>query len=138
MERALLLAKEAAKEGEIPVGAVIVKDGRIIAEGKNAREAKTDVFSHAECEAIAKAQKVLGDWRLRECSMYVTLEPCLMCMGAIINSRISELTFAAYDLKEGAESTLDLSKIKNLPKIYGGIKEQAAKAILKEFFKDKR
>ena len=90
MTRAIELAKQAASQGEVPVGAVIVKDGKIIAEGYNQREQKNNALSHAEIEAINNACKVLGDWRLDGCTIYVTLEPCPMCAGAIVNARIKE------------------------------------------------
>lgn len=140
MKEALLLAKQAADEGEIPVGAVIVKDNIIIARGRNGREKKKDVFSHAECEAIKEAQEKLGDWRLSGCSMYVTLEPCMMCMGAIINSRVEELCFAAYDIGQGAaESAVDIKEIKGFkPQIFGGICEKEANDIMEDFFKNLR
>lgn len=140
MKEALLLARQAAENGEIPVGAVIVKDNEIIAQGKNGREKKKDVFSHAECEAIKEAREKLGDWRLSGCSMYVTLEPCMMCMGAIINSRIDELCFAAYDLSQGAaESAVDIKKLKGFkPQIFGGVCEKEAAGIMEDFFKNLR
>ena len=102
MQNALSLAKKAAAEGEVPVGAVIVKNGEIIAEGRNMREQKQNALSHAEIEAINNACKSLGSWRLDDCELYVTLEPCPMCAGAIINSRIKTLVFGAYDSKAGS------------------------------------
>ncbi len=140
MNEALLEAKAAAESGEIPVGAVIVKDGKIIARGRNRREEKKSVFSHAECEAIAEANKVLGDWRLENTSIYVTLEPCAMCLGAILNARIGEIIFGAYDLTAGAvdskQSIYDFTK--KPPKVFAGIKETACQTLLDEFFKDLR
>lgn len=138
MQRALSLAKEAAERGEIPVGAVIVKDGKIIAEGSNRREEKKDALSHAETEAIGKACKVLGDWRLDGCTMYVTLEPCPMCTGAIINARISTVVFGAYDLRAGSmESVVNLCNFPydNIPEVYSGICEDECSQILSAFFK---
>ena len=137
MERALYYAKSAFENGEIPVGAVIVKDDRIIAAGENHREGKNNALSHAEIEAINNACKTLGSWRLDGCTMYVTLEPCMMCMGAIINSRIDTLVFGAYDLKAGcADSLLNAKGLlsSEKPEIYGGIMEEKCKKILKEFF----
>ena len=138
MYECLKLAEKSASAGEIPVGAVIVKDGVIIGKGRNMREEKNSVLSHAEIEAINNACEFLGDWRLDGCEMYVTMEPCCMCAGAIINSRISTLIFGAYDLKAGCvDSVLNLcdyplgSKIE----IYGGICEDECKAVLTEFFK---
>ena len=101
MKAALAEARSAARGGEVPVGAVIVKNGEIIARGRNRREEKQNALSHAETEAINAACKYLGSWRLDGCEMYVTLEPCPMCAGAIINARISTLVFGAYDLKAG-------------------------------------
>ena len=140
MEMALLEAKKAFDAGEMPVGAIIVKDGQVIARAHNMRESKKSTLSHAECEAIRIANEVLGDWRLDGCTIYVTLEPCMMCMGAILNSRISELVFGAYDLQKGAaESRIDLSKTgEKPPVIYAGIKEDKCKRLLDRFFKEIR
>ena len=102
MERALLLALQAAEDGEIPVGAVVVKNNEIIGEGRNRREKKKTPLAHAEIEAIHSAAETLGDWRLSGCELYVTLEPCSMCSGAILNSRLSLLVFGAYDEAAGA------------------------------------
>ena len=102
MEEALLLAAQAAAENEVPVGAVVVKDGRIIGRGRNGRETKNDVASHAELEAIRDAAKTIGDWRLHGCELYVTLEPCAMCCGAILHARLSRVVFGAYDAAAGA------------------------------------
>ena len=101
MLKAIELAKEAADEGEVPVGAVVVKDGEIIATGRNRRESEKNALCHAEIEAINNACKALGGWRLFQCELYVTLEPCPMCAGAIINSRIKSVYFGAYDQKAG-------------------------------------
>ena len=140
MDRAIELARQAGENGEVPVGAVIVKDGRIIAEGVNQREEKKSALSHAETEAIRKANEVLGDWRLDNCTMYVTLEPCLMCTGAIVAARISEIVFGAYDTERGF--TLSRADINRLSDgkftVFGGIKEDECKALLNEFFKNKR
>ncbi len=138
MKRAVELAKKAASFGEIPVGAVIVKNGEIIAEGYNLRETKKDALSHAETEAIRAACGAIGDWRLDGCTLYVTLEPCPMCAGAIINSRISTVVFGAYDLRAGSlESVVDLCRypFESKPQVYGGICEDECKALLTEFFK---
>lgn len=124
--------------GEIPVGAVIVKDGEIVAEGSNRREEKKDALSHAETEAIGAACRALGDWRLDGCTLYVTLEPCPMCAGAIINSRISTVVFGAFDLRAGSlDSVVNLC---NYPfdsrlEVYGGICEDECAAVLSDFFK---
>ena len=137
MKAALAEARSAARGGEVPVGAVIVKNGEIIARGRNRREEKQNALSHAETEAINAACKYLGSWRLDGCEMYVTLEPCPMCAGAIINARISTLVFGAYDLKAGCiDSVVRLSDIPldNKPEIYGGIMEDECLSLLREFF----
>ncbi len=141
MREAINLAKIAASEGEVPVGAVIVKDGKIIAKGKNEREKKQNTLSHAEIEAINNACNALGSWRLDGCEMYVTLEPCPMCAGAIINARIKTLIFGAYDSKMGSiDSVINLCDYpyNHKVEVYGGICEDEALAVLKDFFKDLR
>lgn len=138
MRLAISAAGEAAKRGEIPVGAVVVKNGEVIAVGSNRREEKKSVISHAEIEAIEKAAKRLGDWRLDGCELYVTLEPCPMCTGAIINSRISTVIFGAYDLNAGSmDSVINLCDYpyESRPEIYGGICEDECKKLLTDFFK---
>ena len=141
MLEAIKLANEAGKEGEVPVGAVIVKNGEIIARGRNMRENKKNALSHAEIEAINSACKVLGDWRLQDCEIYVTLEPCPMCAGAIINARIKTLVFGAYDSKMGCIDSV--TNLCNMPfghkiEVYGGIMEDECLEILKNFFKNLR
>lgn len=141
MSRALLLAKKAYEAGEVPVGAVIVKDGEIIAEGYNMREQKQNALSHAEIECINKACEVLKSWRLDGCELYVTLEPCPMCTGAIINSRIKTVVFGAYDLKAGSmDSVINLCDYpyNHKVEIYGGILEDECKEILEKFFQNLR
>lgn len=141
MSRALLLAKKAYAAGEVPVGAVMVKDGEIIAEGYNMREQKQNALSHAEIECINKACEVLKSWRLDGCELYVTLEPCPMCTGAIINSRIKTVVFGAYDLKAGSmDSVINLCDYpyNHKPEIYGGIMEDECKEILEKFFQNLR
>ncbi len=141
MSRALLLAKKAYEAGEVPVGAVIVKDGEIIAEGYNMREQKQNALSHAEIECINKACEKLKSWRLETCELYVTLEPCPMCTGAIINSRIKTVVFGAYDLKAGSmDSVINLCDYpyNHKPEIYGGIMEDECKEILEKFFQKLR
>ena len=138
MKRALELAKTAALNGEVPVGAVIVKDGKIISEGINQREKKQSALSHAEIEAIVGANKALGSWRLDGCEIYVTLEPCPMCAGAILNSRISEVIFGAFDKEAGFVDSVTnvFSLVKgNKTKIFCGICEEECEALLKDFFK---
>ena len=140
MQRALELAHEALERGEVPVGAVIVKDGKIIGEGKNCREAKNLALSHAEIEAINAANKTLGDWRLDNAAIYVTLEPCLMCAGAISAARIDEVVFGAYDTEKGfITSRADIGKLTGGKiTVFGGIKEDECKELLNNFFKEKR
>ena len=141
MIRALELARLSASEGEIPVGAVIVKGGEIVGEGRNMREGKKSALSHAEIEAIKSANRNLGDWRLEDCEMYVTLEPCVMCTGAIINARIKTLIFGAYDLEKGCvDSRYALlgGALGHTAEIYGGIMEDECKKLLTEFFEGVR
>ena len=141
MTRAIELAKIAAAHGEVPVGAVVVKDGEIIGEGYNMREQKNNALSHAETDAINQACNTLGDWRLDDCTIYVTLEPCPMCAGAIINARIREVVFGAYDKTMGCMDSV--TNLMNLPfakdtTVYGGIKEDECKGLLTEFFEGVR
>ena len=141
MTRAIELAKMAADQGEVPVGAVVVKEGKIIGEGYNMREQTCNALSHAETEAINNACKTLGDWRLDDCTIYVTLEPCPMCTGAIINARIKEIVFGAYDLNMGClDSVTNLSALPFAAgtTVYGGIKEDECKQLLTNFFKEVR
>lgn len=141
MKEALALAVKAGERGEVPVGAVIIKDGEIIASGFNRREEKQNALSHAEIEAINAACKVLESWRLDGCEMYVTLEPCPMCAGAIINARIKTLVFGAYDPKAGSiDSVVNLCDLpyNHKPEIYGGIMEDECLNIMRDFFKNLR
>ena len=142
MKEAIRRAKKAADLGETPVGAIIVKDGKIIASGYNRRETKKNALLHAELIAINRACRRLGGWRLIGCDMYVTLEPCPMCSGAIINSRIENLYFGAYDKKAGCcGSVADLFKegmFNHNVNVRGGIMEKECAAILTEFFKNLR
>lgn len=135
MQLAIEQANKAS--GDIPVGAVIVKDGNVIASACNSKEKDNDITSHAEILAIRKSEKLLNNWRLDGCDMYVTLEPCPMCGWAIIQSRISNLYFGSYDANYGAfSSSIDLRKISSglYLNVYGGIKEQECDKILKDFF----
>lgn len=141
MRKALALAKLSAEEGEVPVGAVIVRDGEIISEGRNRREMEKNALCHAEIEAIYKACKRLGGWRLPSCEMYVTLEPCPMCAGAVINSKIEKLFFGACDKKSG--SVISLVRLFDLPynhrpKAVGGVLEKECAAVLSDFFRKLR
>lgn len=143
MNRALELAREAAAEGEIPVGAVVVFKNEIIGEGRNACEILHDATAHAEILAIKQAAERLNDWRLGGCSLYVTLEPCPMCAGAIINSRISEVVFGAFDKRAGSccnESVINLFSCgyPSAPEVYGGIREKECKELLSCFFQNRR
>lgn len=137
MKEALRLAEKAAQSGEVPVGAVIVKEDKIIAKGYNKREAKQNALSHAETEAINAACEALSSWRLDGCTMYVTLEPCPMCTGAIMASRIERVVFGAYDEKGGAMgSVCNLCEMPfmNKPQVIGGFTERECAGILTEFF----
>ena len=142
MKEALKEAKKAYEKLEVPVGAVIVKDGKIIARGHNLKETKKDTTRHAEIIAIEKASKKLGAWRLLDCEMYVTLEPCSMCAGAMINSRIKKLYIGAIDEKTGAVgSVLNLFedyKFNHNIEVEKGILKEDCEKILKDFFKDLR
>ena len=141
MKRALELAKKAYDSDEVPVGAVIVKNGEIIGEGYNMREQKQNALSHAEMEAINSACKNTGSWRLDDCEIYVTLEPCPMCTGAIINARIKTVIFGAFDSKMGCmDSVINLCDypFNHKPEIYAGICEDECKEILQKFFQNLR
>ncbi len=141
MDMALNEAKSAAVEGEVPVGAVIVKDGEIIASAHNNREATGDATGHAELLAIRKACEALGGWHLEKCTLYVTLEPCPMCMGAIINSRIGRVVFGAKDAKAGAcGSVMNMCSypLNHKPYVEGGFMREDCAAVLSDFFKGKR
>ena len=141
MEMALQLAKEAAAEGEVPVGCVIVKDGQVVGTGRNRRETGKSALAHAEIEAIANACAALGGWRLWQCTLYVTLEPCPMCAGAIVNARIPRVVFGAKDSKCGAcGSVCDIFQMdfNHKPQVERGVLEQQCSAILKDFFKHLR
>ena len=141
MKEALKEAKKAYKKEEIPVGAIIVKNGEIIAKAHNLKETKNLATAHAEILAIQKAAKKLGTWRLSDCEMYITLEPCTMCMGAIILSRIKKIYIGAMDEKTGAcGSFIDLQKYKYNHKveIEIGIMKEECENIIKKFFKELR
>jgi tRNA(adenine34) deaminase len=141
MKEAINEAKKAYEMGEVPVGAVVAKEGQIIAMAHNMVEAKKDATAHAEILAIQKAAEEIGDWRLDKCEIYVTLEPCIMCTGAIFNSRIKRLTYGA---KESREMGLEIIRweLKKSNKsgieIYEGIMENECKKLLEDFFKEKR
>ena len=141
MQQALALAQEAAVHGEVPVGCVIVRNGEIVGRGRNQREEKQAAVSHAEMEAIAQANAALGSWRLDECDLYVTLEPCPMCAGAIINSRIRRVVYGAADTKAGCcGSVTDLFAMpfNHHPVVEQGLRAEEAQELLQAFFKDLR
>lgn len=139
MRRALAAARRAAARGEVPVGAVIVKDGKVIATGGNMKERKNCALWHAETVAIARACRKTGNWYLDGCEMYVTLEPCAMCAGALINSRLDKLYFGAYDPKSGCCGSIcnlvEDSRFNHRLKVEGGICESECGAALTEFFR---
>lgn len=137
MALALELARQAAQQGEVPVGCVIVRDGEVVGRGKNCRETDKTALGHAEIGAIADACKNLGGWRLWDCTLYVTLEPCPMCAGAIINARIPKVVFGAKDEKNGAcGSVCNLFEMdfNHRPQVVAGVQEEACRDILQEFF----
>ena len=138
MERAVKLAKRA--KGEISVGALIIKDNDVIAETFNQKETTQDVTAHAEILAIREAEQKLGRWRLDDCEMYVTLEPCPMCAWAIVAARMKAVYFGSYDHNYGAlGSVIDVRKLANSKmKVYGGIMEEECDKILKDYFKELR
>ena len=141
MDEALRLAREAAEEGEVPVGCVIVRNGQIVGRGRNRRETGKTALGHAEIEAISEACRTLGGWRLWDCTLYVTLEPCPMCAGAIVNARIPQVVFGASDQKCGAcGSVCDLFSMdfNHHPQVLKGIREEEAAALLSEFFRQLR
>lgn len=141
MKEALAEAKKAALSGEAPIGAVIVKDGEIISRAHNTRETDKNALCHAEITAIDKACRKLGGWRLTGCELFVTLEPCPMCAGAIVNSRIKRVVFGAKDAKAGAfGSVLNLNfyPLNHKPEVVSGILEEECAALLGEFFAQRR
>ncbi|MCL2540106.1 MAG: tRNA adenosine(34) deaminase TadA [Firmicutes bacterium] len=142
MRIALVEAKKAAAADEVPVGAVVVRDGEIVARAHNCKIKNNSAFAHAELIAMTKAAKKLGDWRLNECTLFVTLEPCPMCAGAIINARVKEVVFGAYDPKAGCCGTLynlpEDKRFNHRAKVTGGVLEEECGRILTEYFKTKR
>lgn len=141
MAQALALAREAGAEGEVPVGCVIVRGEEIVGRGRNRREGDKSALAHAELEAIRQANQALGGWRLWECTLYVTLEPCPMCAGAIINARIPRVVYGASDSKFGACrsvcSLFDMS-FNHHPTVEAGVMEQQAQALMQDFFRNLR
>ena len=142
MLEALKEAELAKLEDEVPIGCVIVKDDQIIARAHNQREVTNNPLGHAETLAIKKASEILGDWQLVDCDLYVTIEPCIMCGGAIIQSRIRKVIYGAPDLKGGAFGSsiniLDAQNINHRPEIVKGILEEECTKIIKDYFKSKR
>ncbi len=142
MAKALDQARAAYEEGEVPVGAVIVHDGRIIAEAHNQREALNDPTAHAEMIAITQAAEMLESWRLLQCALYVTLEPCPMCAGAIVQARIPAVVFGAADAKAGACQSLYAitgdERLNHQATVVGGILQEECRDILREFFAEQR
>lgn len=141
MQKAIEEAKKAEKIGEIPIGAVIVKEDNVIATGYNKREIRKNALLHAEIEAINNACEKIGNWRLINCDLYVTLEPCPMCAGAIINSRIKKLIFGAKDTKAGScGSVINLFELKynHRPEVISGVMEVKCRNLLSNFFKNLR
>ena len=142
MALALSLAREAAENGEVPVGCVIADaDGKVIGQGRNRRQERPDATAHAEVEAIRQACAALGDWRLNGCTLYVTLEPCPMCAGAIVNARIPRVVYGASDQKCGAVRSVcalfDM-KFNHHPAVEAGVLEEECGALLTEFFQKLR
>ena len=141
MSQALELAREAASGGDVPVGCVIVRDGDVIGRGRNRREEAGDATAHAEVEAIRDACARLGSWRLHRCVLYVTLEPCPMCAGAIVNARVEEVRYGVKDEKAGCcGSVLNLfeERFNHRPRIYQGPLERECEKMLQEFFQNLR
>ena len=142
MGEALRLADEASAVGEVPVGAVVVYEGRVIANGRNAREQDADPFAHAELRAMADAARVLGRWRLTDVTLYVTLEPCPMCAGAIVNARVSRVVYGCTDPKAGAAgSIVDLlshPRLNHRPVVVAGVRAEEAAERLRIFFRARR
>lgn len=141
MGEALALAREAAAEGEVPVGCVIVRDGQVVGRGRNRREKERSALAHAEIEAIDEACRTLGGWRLWDCTLYVTLEPCSMCAGAILNARIPRVVFGASDRKYGAVGSvcsLFSMEFNHHPVVESGLRAEEAAALMEDFFRQLR
>ena len=141
MGEALALAREAAADGEVPVGCVIVRDGKVVGRGRNRREKERSALAHAEIEAIDEACRTLGGWRLWDCTLYVTLEPCSMCAGAILNARIPRVVFGASDRKYGAVGSvcsLFSMEFNHHPAVESGLRAEEAAALMEDFFRELR
>lgn len=142
MRQALRLAKKAMDSGDVPIGCVIVHDGKVIARGYNRRNRDMQSLAHAEIIAIKKASKVIGDWRLEECRMYITLEPCQMCSGAIVQARIPEVVIGCMNPKAGCAGSiinlLDMKEFNHQVEVTRGVLEEECSELLKSFFKELR
>jgi tRNA(adenine34) deaminase len=142
MREALALAQQAAERGEVPVGALVVRNGQIIGRGANTREAERDPIGHAEILAIAEACREIGDWRLNDCTLYVTLEPCPMCAGAIVNARVGRLVYGATDPKAGAVETLYRictdQRLNHRVNVTAGVLARECGGVLSQFFRNRR
>ena len=142
MSKALALAREAAEAGEVPVGCVVTDaQGRVIGRGRNRRRERADATAHAEVEAIRQACAALGDWRLEGCTLFVTLEPCPMCTGAVINARIPTVVFGAREALSGScGSVIDLfaESYGHRPAVFGGVLAEDCAGLLRDFFREKR
>ena len=141
MKTAITLAQKACKKDEVPIGAVIVQNGRVIAKAFNKREHSNDATAHAEILAIKKACKKIRDFRLINCDMYVTLEPCAMCMGAILNARITNLYFGAYANKPNTLTCAEITEragLNHKTNIVGGVMQAECEALIKNYFASKR
>jgi tRNA(adenine34) deaminase len=142
MKEAIKEAKKAAKIGEVPIGCVIVYEDKVIARGYNKRNTKKTTLAHAELLAIQKASKKLGDWRLEDCTMYVTLEPCQMCAGAIIQARMKEVVVGAMNPKAGCAGSvlniLQMQEFNHQAELITGVMEEECKTVLQDFFKELR
>ena len=142
MQDAIRQAVKAYEADEVPVGAVIVRNGRVLARAWNQVEMLNDATAHAEMLALTAAEAAVGDWRLNDCTLYVTKEPCPMCAGAIINARVSKLVFGSYDDKKGCCGSLYQlcgdKRLESITAVKGGIMEEQCSAILKEFFRSRR
>ncbi len=142
MQKAIRLAEIALSKDEIPVGAIIIKDEKVVGQGYNQKEHLKDPTAHAEMIAITSAASTINDWRLNDCTMYVTKEPCVMCSGAIINSRVSMVIFGAYDERKGCCGSLYQlcgdPRLESKTTVRGGFEEEYCSLLLKDYFKKKR
>lgn len=138
MNKAIEQAKKALAKDEVPIGAVVVQNGKIVGRGYNKREQNRNAVDHAEVIAISRACKKLNDWRLENCTLFVTLEPCMMCMGACLNARIGEVVFGAFDPNGKKVIQQKISALNHNMNVLGGILEDKCKSLLQQFFKQKR